>query len=131
MKKPLLLLVDDDRAVLEALEAALSPGFEEIARVEAFDRSEDVLEAISRWTEEKRPIAVAVVDQKMPGITGGELLKLLGSDLTINGDPFVWRYQRRNLFRADVVALLVWRLVQRGVRPPSPPHRPDPQFRRH
>ena len=30
MKKPLLLLVDDDRAVLEALEAELTPEFEEI-----------------------------------------------------------------------------------------------------
>jgi two-component system chemotaxis response regulator CheY len=77
MRKPLILLVDDDRGVLDAVEAAIAPAFEEIARIEVFDRPEDVLAAIPRWTEETRPIAVAVVDQKMPGISGGELLKRL------------------------------------------------------
>ena len=66
-----------DRAVLDALESALVPTFEEIARVEAFDNPEDVLVALSRWTAEKRPVAVAIVDQKMPGMTGVELLTRL------------------------------------------------------
>ena len=77
MKKPLLLLVDDDRAVLEALESALAPVFEEVARVEAFEAPIDVLAALPRWIEEGRPIAVAIVDQKMPGMTGVELLMRL------------------------------------------------------
>lgn len=77
MRKPIVLLVDDDHAVLEALEAALVPRFEEIARFETFDNPADVLAAIPKWTTEKRPILVAVVDQKMPGMTGVELLTRL------------------------------------------------------
>ena len=77
MRKPLLLLVDDDRAVLEALEAELRPAFEDICRIEAFDDPREVLAALPRWTEEQRPIAVAIVDQKMPGMTGVELLAAL------------------------------------------------------
>lgn len=82
MKKPLILLVDDDRAVLEALEAELLPAFGEIARVEAFDDPRDVLAALPRWTADERPIAVAIVDQKMPGMTGVELLVALRRSAT-------------------------------------------------
>ena len=74
MRKPLILLVDDDRAVLDALEAALAPTFEPIARIETFASGQAVLVAVQGWTDEKRPIAVAIVDQKMPGITGVDLL---------------------------------------------------------
>ena len=77
MLKPLIVLIDDDRAVLDALEAALVPAFEEIVRVEAFDKPEDVLAALPRWIAEKRSIVVAIVDHKMPGMTGVELLARL------------------------------------------------------
>jgi hypothetical protein len=62
MKKPLLLLVDDDRAVLEALESELAPAFGEICRIEAFDDPLAVLASLPRWTEEGRSIAAAIVD---------------------------------------------------------------------
>jgi CheY-like chemotaxis protein len=74
MKKPLILLVDDDRAVLDALEAELRPAFEEIARIEAFDDPRAVLEALPGWAAEGRTVAVAVVDQRMPNLTGVDLL---------------------------------------------------------
>ena len=77
MNKPVLLLVDDHRAVLDALEAELTPAFAELCRIEAFDDARAVLEALPRWTEERRSIAVAIVDQKMPGMTGVELLAAL------------------------------------------------------
>ena len=77
MKKPVLLLVDDDRAVLEALEADLAPQFSELCRVESFDDPSAVLEMLPQWTSEERSIAVAIVDQKMPGLTGVELLTKL------------------------------------------------------
>ena len=66
MKKPLILLLDDDRAVLEALQAELEPAFKEICRIEAFDDPREVLDSIPRWREETRSIAVAIVDHKMP-----------------------------------------------------------------
>ena len=74
MKKPLILLVDDDSAVLEALEAELTPALSEICRIEVFSGGAEVLEALDEWTREERSIAVAIVDQKMPGMTGVELL---------------------------------------------------------
>ncbi len=77
MKKPLILLVDDDFAVLSALEAFVGLAFGEICRVEAFDDPQEVLEAVPRWTEEGRSIAVAVVDQLMPVMTGVTLLQSL------------------------------------------------------
>ena len=68
MNKPVLLLVDDDRAVLEALEAELAPAFGEIARIEAFDDGRAVLDALPLWTAEQRSIAVAIVgDSALPG----------------------------------------------------------------
>jgi CheY-like chemotaxis protein len=80
MLKPLLLLVDDDGAVLESLEAALRPRFESICRIEGYGSAEEALAAVPRWTEEKRPIAVAIVDQKMPGMSGVEFLARLRED---------------------------------------------------
>ena len=77
MKKPLLLLVDDDRAVIEALEAELRPAFEDICRIESFDDPREALASLPRWTEEQRSIAVAIVDQKMPGMSGVEFLVAL------------------------------------------------------
>lgn len=77
MKKPVLLLVDDDAEVLAALEACLRPEFEQVCRVEAFDDPLLVARAVSAWEEEQRPLAVAVVDQRMPGINGVDLLARL------------------------------------------------------
>ena len=74
MTKPLLLIVDDDRSLLDALEAELEPTFGTACRIETFDHPLDVLEALPRWQAERKPIALAIVDQKMPGITGVELI---------------------------------------------------------
>jgi hypothetical protein len=52
MKKPLLLPVDDDRAVLEALEAELVPAFGDFCRIATFDDRCEVLASLLRWTEE-------------------------------------------------------------------------------
>jgi FixJ family two-component response regulator len=73
-RKPVILLVDDDAAVLESLEAGLTPSLEEICRIEAFRDPREVLDAAVRWEAERRPIAAAVVDQRMPHLTGVELL---------------------------------------------------------
>jgi two-component system, chemotaxis family, chemotaxis protein CheY len=77
VKKPLLLLVDDEPTVLEALEAELEPRFGDLCRIEPFDSPQAVLDALPHWENEQRAIAVAIVDQKMPGMTGVELLRSL------------------------------------------------------
>jgi CheY-like chemotaxis protein len=75
--KPLLLIVDDDRSLLEALEAELEPVFGRMCSIETFDRPADLLEALPRWQAARQPIALAIVDQKMPGFTGIELIQEL------------------------------------------------------
>ena len=78
--KPLLLLVDDDPAVLEALEAELAPRFENLCRIETFRDPAAALEAVEEWRAEQRPIALAIVDQRMPRLTGLELIQRLSAD---------------------------------------------------
>ena len=86
MKAPLLLVVDDDEAVLEALELELLPQFGGLCRIETFSHPQDVLQSLPRWQEEKRPIALAIVDQKMPGLTGVELLQRLRDPMAQSSD---------------------------------------------
>src|SRR5262245_36264968 len=74
MKKPVLLLVDDDQAVLDALEAELAPEFSQLCKIVAFDDPRAVLDALAGWTAESRAVAVAIVDQKMRQMTGVDLL---------------------------------------------------------
>jgi 3-oxoacyl-[acyl-carrier-protein] synthase-3 len=77
MRKPVILLLDDERPVLEALEAQLAPAFEDLARVEVFDTPAEALAAVGRWQRERRALAVAVVDEKMPGLSGTETIARL------------------------------------------------------
>ena len=77
--RPILLLVDDDPAVLAALEAELLPKFGGLCRIEAFERPEDVVTALSGWASAGRTVALAIVDQRMPGLTGLELIQKLRS----------------------------------------------------
>jgi thioredoxin reductase (NADPH) len=83
-------LVDDDRAILEALETTLDPLFGEICRIEAFVDPGETLEATARWAEEGRPLALAIVDQKMPGMTGTELLKRLRATCSCSLSLSLW-----------------------------------------
>jgi FixJ family two-component response regulator len=80
MKKPLLLLVDDDRPVLEALRAELEPEFSDLCRFEAFDNPRSLLEEAAVWRVDGQSIALVIADQKMPGLSGVELLVALRED---------------------------------------------------
>jgi len=77
--RPILLLVDDEPAVLAALEAELRPKFGGLCRIEAFERPEDVVAALGGWASEGRAVALAIVDQRIPGLTGLELIQRLRS----------------------------------------------------
>lgn len=77
MKKPVVLIVDDDPAVLAALHAEVLQRLGDVCRIETFERAQDVIEMLPSWEAENRAIAVAVVDQKMPRLSGVELIERL------------------------------------------------------
>ncbi len=80
MANPVILVVDDDPQVLRAVERELRGRFGSEYRVVAAGSGADALDAIRRLILRGTPIALLVVDQRMPGMTGVELL---GSTLTL------------------------------------------------
>jgi thioredoxin reductase (NADPH) len=72
--KPIILTVDDDPQVLQAIARDVRHGFGEhfrVIRAESGDRALEVLRRL-RLTDE--PVALLLVDQRMPGLTGVEFL---------------------------------------------------------
>jgi CheY-like chemotaxis protein len=104
--QPLLLIVDDEPAVLEALEAELLPRFGGLCRIESYQRPQDMLESLERWSAEGRSVALAIVDQRMPGITGVELLKRLRESARAPGASLGERAQRFSPAAATRTVLL-------------------------
>lgn len=73
-EKPIILTVDDDREVLQAIARDVRHGFGEhfrVIRAESGDRALDVLRQLRLANES---VALMLVDQRMPGLTGIELL---------------------------------------------------------
>ena len=72
--KPIILTVDDDTEVLQAISRDLRHGFGEhfrVIRAESGERALDVLRQLKLANES---VALMLVDQRMPGLTGVELL---------------------------------------------------------
>ncbi|MBK8164364.1 MAG: response regulator [bacterium] len=80
MDKPIVLLVDDDPNVLDALEAELTPVIAGIGRLATFSSPAEALACVRDWAAASGSIALAIVDQKMPGMTGVDLLRGLQSE---------------------------------------------------
>jgi thioredoxin reductase (NADPH) len=74
MANPVILVVDDDPQVLRAVEREVRGRFGGDYRVVAAGSGADALNAIRRLTLRGTPIALLVADQRMPGMTGVELL---------------------------------------------------------
>jgi thioredoxin reductase (NADPH) len=74
MANPVILVVDDDPQVLRAVEREVRGRFGGDYRIVAAGSGSDALEAIRRLILRGTPIALLVVDQRMPGMTGVELL---------------------------------------------------------
>ena len=72
--KPIILTVDDDTEVLQAIARDVRHGFGEhfrVIRAESGDRALDVLKQLRLANES---VALMLVDQRMPGLTGIDLL---------------------------------------------------------
>lgn len=75
MSKQIILCVDDEEIILEALQEQLDSSFGEEYVVETSDSGDDALEYFEEMLKEGKQIPVIISDYIMPGMKGDELLK--------------------------------------------------------
>jgi len=78
MARPVILSVDDDREVLGAIERDLREHYRRDFRIVKAASPHEAVEAAQTLKQRGTPIALFLVDQRMPGMTGTELLRELG-----------------------------------------------------
>jgi thioredoxin reductase (NADPH) len=74
MAKPVILTVDDDPEVLGAIERDLRAHYRRDYRVLKAASGSEALETTRQLKKRETPVALFLVDQRMPGMTGTELL---------------------------------------------------------
>jgi len=75
MAKPVILAVDDDAAVLSAIERDLRQQYRADYRVMKAESGAEALDAAKELAARNRQVALFLVDQRMPGMSGLELLR--------------------------------------------------------
>ncbi|QBI20072.1 response regulator [Egibacter rhizosphaerae] len=75
MTAPVILAVDDDPTVRSAVEADLRDHYAEHYRVVGASSGDEALHALRRLRARDDPVALLLADQRMPGMTGVELLQ--------------------------------------------------------
>lgn len=75
MKRPILLAVDDDPSVLEAVVQDLRRKYGEKYRVLRAGSGPAALDTLSQLRTREEPVALLLSDQRMPGMTGVEFLE--------------------------------------------------------
>ena len=74
MAKPVILAVDDEPQVLAAVSRDLRAHFQDRFRVLRASSGAEALEAVQQLKQRNEPLALFLVDQRMPEMTGTELL---------------------------------------------------------
>ena len=74
MTKPVILTVDDERVVLGAIERDLRKQYRGGYRIVSAASAADALDATRKLKQRGSAVALFLVDQRMPGMTGTELL---------------------------------------------------------
>ncbi|HEV3080871.1 MAG TPA: FAD-dependent oxidoreductase [Gemmataceae bacterium] len=74
MPKPVMLTVDDDPEVLRAIERDLRQRYADRYRVLRADSGKAALEALDQLKKRNEPVALFLVDQRMPQMTGVSFL---------------------------------------------------------
>jgi thioredoxin reductase (NADPH) len=75
MKKPIIVTVDDDAEVLQAIAHDIRREYGNRFRIIRVDSGDRALEVLRKLRLAEETVALLVVDQRMPGITGVELLE--------------------------------------------------------
>ncbi|KYC40985.1 fused response regulator/thioredoxin-disulfide reductase [Scytonema hofmannii PCC 7110] len=75
MAKPVLITIDDDPEVLRAIERDLRREYGENFRVLRANSGKAALEALKKLKLRNQPVALFLVDQRMPNMTGVEFLE--------------------------------------------------------
>ena len=75
MKRPILLAVDDDPSVLEAVVQDLRREYGESYRVLRAASGPTALDALKQLRAREEPVALLLSDQRMPGMSGVEFLE--------------------------------------------------------
>ena len=70
MNKPIILAVDDDRDVLQAVTRDVRRGFGDRFRVIRAESGDRALDVIRRLRLANETVALMLVDQRMPGLAG-------------------------------------------------------------
>ncbi|MGD8807237.1 MAG: FAD-dependent oxidoreductase [Chloroflexota bacterium] len=74
MAKPIIMTIDDELQVLNAVERDLRRQYRRDYRIVKANSGEEGLEAVRRFKERNDPIALFVADQRMPQMSGTEFL---------------------------------------------------------
>ncbi len=74
MAKPVILTVDDEAEVLSAIERDLRRHYGGEYRILKAQSGREALEAVQQLKQRNDPLALMLVDQRMPGMTGMEFL---------------------------------------------------------
>src|SRR5690606_12965171 len=74
-RKPVIMVVDDEPAVLAAVARDLQNHYADRFRILRSDSGAAALEALRKLMLRGAPVALLIVDQRMPGMTGVEFLK--------------------------------------------------------
>ena len=75
MARPILLAVDDDTSVLEAVVQDLRRQYGNTYRIMRAASGQAALDTLTQLKTREEPVALLVSDQRMPGMTGVELLE--------------------------------------------------------
>ena len=75
MAKPVIMCVDDDPEVLGAIDRDLRRQYRSDYRIIKANSPKEAFDAVQQLKQRSTPIALFIVDQRMPGMTGTELLR--------------------------------------------------------
>src|ERR1700761_6280132 len=75
MQKPVILTVDDDSEVLRAIERDLKKHYDDRYRVLRADSGRAALDLLRRLQQRNDPVALLLVDHRMPQMNGVEMLE--------------------------------------------------------